>query len=1038
MSSLQRRLLFFLPLIFLALLAPAGARQLPAGRFNDMRWRLIGPFRGGRALAVAGVPDQPEVAYFGAVGGGAWKTTDGGRVWHPIFDREPVASIGAIAVAPSNPDILYVGTGEADMRSDISAGGGVYKSTDGGATWQFLGLAATRQIGAILVDPHDPNRVYVAALGHAYGPNPERGVYRSLDGGKTWQKVLYKNADTGAASLIFDPDNARVIYAALWQARRTPWSQYPPIEGTGSGLYRSTDGGDRWTQISGHGLPSGNLDRIGLAVGSRGRRIYALIAAQNPAEAGLYRSDDAGRSWQLVGTDPRITSRQWYFSGVTVDPTDDNIVYVADVAVYRSSDGGKTFSAFKGAPGGDDYHTLWINPLHPRYLVLASDQGTVVSRDGGQTWSSWYNQPTAQMYHVVTDHRFPYWVYGAQQDSGTAAVVSRSDYGEISVRGWHPVGGGESGYIAPDPRDPDIVYAGGTYGDLTRYDHRTGQVQNIRPAPLATFGADPATRQYRFTWTSPLVFSPIDQKTLYFGAQVLLQTRDGGQSWQQISPDLTVLPNETDPDPKAPLSVANARIRRHGVIYTVAPSPVAAGEIWVGTDDGLIQLTRDGGKNWRNVTPPGISAWSKISLIEASPFEAGTAYAAVDRHRLDDMRPYIYRTHDFGKTWQWIATGIPGNAYVHAVREDPVRKRLLYAGTEFGVYVSFDDGDHWQSLQLNLPTAPVRDLAIEQGDLVAATHGRSFWILDDLAPLRQMNAQTSAASVWLFRPRTATRIRRTENQDTPLPLETPVGTNPPEGAILDYHLAVPRQPVALQILDGHGAVLRSFRSDTKPAPLDTKAPFPTAWLQSEAVLPAHVGLNRFVWDLRTATPPALGFGYGMGAIIGGGTDRLPEGPLVLPGQYQVRLIVDGKAWTQPLTVRQDPRVATSASDLAAQWKLEQQIVQVMQQSHDAYAQAQGALQQLQKEPASAALASRVKAIEAALTKANGDFSTLLIVADSADAAPTQQIQAAFAQARGALKKTLQTWQQMRTTELSALPMPPIIPDIKPIMTEESY
>lgn len=1036
MTSFRR---VFLPVLLLALLSLAGARQLPANQSNDMRWRLIGPFRGGRALAVAGVPGQPEVAYFGAVGGGVWKTTDGGRVWRPIFDHEPVASIGAIAVAPSDPNIIYVGTGEADMRSDISAGGGMYKSTDGGATWQFLGLAATRQIAAILVDPHDPDRVYVAALGHAYGPNPERGVYRSLNGGRTWQKVLYKNSETGAASLAFDPDNPHVLYATLWQARRTPWSQYPPDEGPGSGLYRSNDGGDTWKQISGHGLPSGNLGRIGLALGAHGRRIYALIAAQKPAASGLYRSDDAGQSWHLVSTDPRITSRQWYFSGITVDSTNDNIVYVADVALYRSSDGGRTFSALKGAPGGDDYHTLWINPLHPRHMVLASDQGTVMSHDGGRTWSSWYNQPTAQFYHVVTDHRFPYWVYGAQQDSGTAAVVSRSDYGEISFRDWHPVGGGESGYIAPDPHNPGIVYAGGTYGDLTRYDHRTGQVQNIRPAPLATFGANPATMQYRFTWTSPLVFSPIDRKTLYFGAQVLLQTRDGGHSWQQISPDLTVLPGETDPDPKAPLSAANARARKRGVIYTIAPSPVAAGEIWAGTDDGLIQLTRDGGKHWQNVTPPGLSAWSKISLIEASPFDAGTAYAAVDRHRLDDIRPYLYRTHDFGKTWQLITQGIPEHAYVHAVREDPERKGLLYAGTEFGVCVSFDDGDHWQSLQLNLPTAPVRDLAIEQGDLIAATHGRSFWILDDLAPLRQMNAQTARAGVWLFRPRMATRIRRTENQDTPLPLETPVGTNPPTGAILDYQLAaLPHQPVELQILDAHGAVLRRFRSDAKPAPLDTKAPFPTVWLQPEEVLPAHVGLNRFVWDLRTATPAALGFGYGMGAIIGGGTDRLPQGPLVLPGTYQVRLIVNGKSYTQPLTVRQDPRVSTSSAALTAQWRLEQQIMQAMQQSRGTYAQAQGMLQQLQKKPANAALVNRVKMVMAALAKANGDLSTLLIVVDSADAAPTQQAQTAFTGARNNLQKTLQSWQQLRRTELSTLPARPVTPDIKPVMIEESY
>ncbi|MGH9433878.1 MAG: WD40/YVTN/BNR-like repeat-containing protein, partial [Terriglobia bacterium] len=747
-SSSQRFRPYFLTIVAVLFLivafeTPSALRAQRANPqlYSALRWRMIGPTRGGRSLTAAGVPGQPNVFYFGAVGGGVWKTTDAGRVWKPIFDHEPVASIGAVAVAPSNPDVIYVGSGEADMRSDISYGNGVYKSTDAGTTWHYLGLPDSRQIGRILVDPHNPDVVFVAVLGHAYGPNVQRGVFRSTDGGNTWKKVLYRDANTGAIDLAFDPQNTRIIYAALWQTRRPPWNVYPPSNGQGSGLYKSTDGGNTWTPLTGHGLPAAGLGRIGIAVApSDPNRIYLIVDAH---QGGLYRSDDAGSTWKLMDTERRIWGRGWYFGGVTVDPKDENTVYVCNTSVDRSRDGGKSFTAIKGAPGGDDYHNLWIDPTDPNRMILAGDQGVVISVDGARTWTSWYNQATAQIYHVVTDQRFPYWVYGAQQDSGAVAVPSRSTHAGISFRDWDPIEvGGESEYIAADPAHADILF-GGSYGDsVLRYNFVNKQTQNISPM-LGHPGI------YRSTWTLPLVFDPLDPHNLYYGTQLLFWTSDGGATWNIISPDLTreepaALPNldaASEADDGAPG-------RRRGVIYTIAPSRVREGNIWIGTDDGLIQVTHDHGRSWQNVTPPQLTPWSKIAMLEASPFDADTVYAAVDRHRLDDLRPYIYRTHDGGKTWQPISQGIPDGSYVHVVREDPVRKGLLFAGTETGVFVSFDDGDHWQSLQLNLPNCSVRDMVIHGDDLVAATHGRSFWILDDISPLRQMDGRVAQSTAW--------------------------------------------------------------------------------------------------------------------------------------------------------------------------------------------------------------------------------------------------------------------------------------------------
>ena len=1042
-NSIPRSLtLGLIVLLLLFATAPVlRAQHLDPALYAGLRWRCIGPFRGGRALAAAGVPGQPNVFYFGAVGGGVWKTTDAGRVWKPIFDSAPIASIGALAVAPSNPNIIYVGTGEADMRSDISFGDGIYKSTDAGLTWRNLGLRETRHIGRILVDPRNPNIVLVAALGRAYGPNPERGVFRSTDGGQTWQKVLYKDENTGAIDLAFDPDNPRTVFASLWRARRPPWSTYAPLGGPGSGLYRSTDEGATWTPISSHGLPSGELGRIGVAVaaGTHGQRVYGVVDAQQ--NGGLYRSDDGGANWTLVGTDRRIHQRGWYFGTVTVDPRDPNTVYIPNVSLYRSSDGGKTFVSIKGAPGGDDYHLLWVDPTNSRRMIVASDQGVTVSVDDGHTWSSWFNQPTGQFYHVITDNRFPYYVYGAQQDSGTAGTASRSDYGQITFRDWRPVAGGESGYIAPDPVDPNFIYSGSTLGSLDRFKWRTGEAQDVSPWPGIAFGSEINRRKYRFTWTSPVVFSPHDPHPLYMGAQFLLKTDDHGMSWHAISPDLT----GTDlraAAAQAPLAVSNAMQRGYGVIYTIAPSPLAAGMIWVGTDTGLIQLTRDGGNTWQNVTPSELAPWSKISLIDASRFDAGTAYAAVDRHRLDDFAPYIYCTHDYGKTWTKITDGIADTAYVHAVRQDSVRKGLLFAGTETGVYVSFDDGGHWQPLQLNLPVTPIHDLVIHGNDLVVATHGRSFWILDDITPLRQLNAAT--ADVQFFRPAAALRVRNNQNRDTPLPPETPAGKNPPDGAIIDYYLkAAAGSPVTLEIADAQGKIVRRFSSSDVPPPVDfSQLAFPPYWVKVPQILSQQAGEHRFVWDLRYPVPDTLVHGYSMAAVAGE-TPREPRGPLVVPGSYELRLTVDGRTYRQPLEVKEDPRVSTSAADLQRQLQLELRITDALSQDMAAYngvSALRKELDKMQKEAGqkrgSAKLTAAIAGVDAKLSalagtspipgaattlaSLNGSLASLLNTVESADTAPTAQAYSFFQQTEPSLQQLLDAWTKIQQQDVPAL------------------
>lgn len=819
MKNLRRLLPFLIAAVTVVCVHASGAARPDAAPgfvqtfFGGMHWRMIGPFRGGRAQAVTGVRGQADVYYFGSVNGGVWKTNDAGRTWNPIFDAEPVGSIGAIAVAPSNSNVIYVGSGEADMRSSISYGNGMYKSTDAGKTWEHIGLEDTRQIARIVVDPKDSEKVYVAALGHAYGPNKERGIFRSNDGGKTWEQILFKNEDTGAIDLAMQPGNPKLMFAALLQTRRPPWSIYPPSKGPGTGLYRSKDGGDHWEQLTGNGLPSEELGRMGIAFApSNPKRIYLIADAK---EGGLYRSDDGGENWERVSKDPRIWGRGWYFCEVSVDSKDEDTVYVPNTSTYRSRDGGKTFTAVKGAPGGDDYHQLWIDPDDPQRMILGCDQGVIVTRNGGETWSSWYNQPTGQFYHVATDNHFPYWVYGAQQDSGSAATASRSWYKSLNVRDWRPMeAGGESDYTAPDPLNPEIIFG----GSVARQDFHNEEVQQIPPTLMYP-------DEYRRTWTLPLVFSEIEPHVLYFSAQVLFRTADGGSSWQKISPDLTREDPGVPPNLDAPTAADAPPTKRRGVIYTIAPSPKHAGEIWVGTDDGLVQLTRDEGKTWKNVTPAALTPWSKVTGIAVSRHETGEAYAAVDRHRLDDLQPYLYRTKDYGKTWERVSNGIPDGSFLNCVRNDPKVAGLLYACTEKGVYVSYSDGDHWSPLQFNLPTTSVRDLTVHGDDLVIATFGRSFWVLDDITPLRQWSEKVASADAWLFEPETAYRVRPGSDEGTPIPLDEPQADNPPAGAVVDYYLKEKQtEALQLEILDATGNSCGAIRARTNfRKPIRTKS-----------------------------------------------------------------------------------------------------------------------------------------------------------------------------------------------------------------------
>jgi photosystem II stability/assembly factor-like uncharacterized protein len=885
--------------------------QLFAQPFSDayltgMKYRMIGPHRGGRTVGAVGVPSQPSVFYIGVNNGGVWKSNDYGRTWKPIFDKMRTGSVGDIAVSESNPNVIYVGCGEGIQRPDLSVGDGVYKSADGGKTWNNMGLNDGQQIGDIIIDPKDENRIFVAVLGHPYGPNTERGVYRSLNGGKTWERVLYKDENTGAVQVNFDPNNSNILYADLWAGRQGPWEN-GQWNGPESGLFKSTDGGNTWKKLTkGLPTPEQGLGRIGFGIApTNSNRLYATVDAGK--YGGIYRSDDAGESWQLMSADGRYWGRGSDFAEVKVDPTNADIVYSANVVTWKSTDGAKTWTGFKGAPGGDDYHRIWINPNNPKIMLIACDQGGIVTVNGGETFSSWYNQPTAQFYHVITDNSFPYNVYGGQQESGSVGISSRGNDGQIGLREWHPVGVEEYGYVAPDPLDPNIIYG----GKITKFDKRTGQVQNIGPEGIRS-------GKYRWVRTAPVLFSPLDPKTLFFAGNVLFKTTNGGNSWQTISPDLT----RESWDIPASVGVYTTEemktMPRRGVIYTVAPSYKDINTIWAGTDDGYIQVTRDGGKNWKNVTPPEITSWSKVSLMDAGHFDANTVYAAVNRIRCDDMHPYAYKTHDGGKTWKKITNGLPDNEPINVVREDPIRKGLLFAGSENAVYVSFDDGEHWQSLRLNMPATSIRDLVIKDDDLVLGTHGRGFWILDDISPLRQLSSKTLDAKTVLYKPQQAIRVRWNMNTDTPIPQEEPGGENPPDGAIINYHLSQSANDVSLEIVDAAGKSIRKYSSKDKPYAIPD-VNIPLYWIRPQQILSAAAGAHRFLWDMHY-TPIDEPAEFPMTAIYQN-TPKVANSPWVMPGVYTVKLTVDGKTETQTLTVKLDPRVKASAIDLQQQHAL---------------------------------------------------------------------------------------------------------------------
>ena len=973
------------------LAATQAADTYAPGLFEEMRWRMIGPFRAGRTKAAAGIPSQPNVFYIGVVNGGVWKTTDYGHTWNPIFDDQPTGSIGAIAIAPSDPNIIYVGSGEGLQRPDLSVGDGIYKSIDAGNTWTHLGLRDGQQIPQIIVDPDDPDRLFVAVLGHPYGPNEERGIFRSLDGGRSVEKVHYTDEDTGGVDVIFDPTDAQIVYAVMWQARQGPWEN-GVFTGPGSGIIKSTDGGNTWRPIN-DGLPTfedDGLGRIGITIAPSDRtRLFATVESRQ--NGGLYRSDDSGGSWYQINDDPRVTQRGSDFAEVKVHPTNPDIVYTGSIVVWKSTDGGRTFMTPRGAPGGDDYHRIWINPDHPEIILIASDQGAIVTVNDGETWSSWYNQPTAQMYHVTADNAFPYRVCSGQQESGSACVRSRSDYGAITYRDWTPVGVTEYGYVAPDPLDPDIVYG----GRVTRWDRRTNQRQDITPKPLRDDG-------YRVVRTMPILFSPVDPHTLYYGANTLWRTRNGGQSWDQISPDLSRTTWEVPGVVGTYRGTPAAEPSRRGVIYTIAPSYLDIDTIWVGTDDGLIHVTRDGGATWTDVTPPDLGPWAKVSIMDASHSDIDTAYAAVNTLRLDDLRPHIYRTRDGGSTWTHITTGIPDGGPVNVVREDPERPGLLFAGTEQTVYVSFDDGNHWQSLRLNSPPTSIRDLIIKDDDVVLGTHGRGFWILDDITPLRQMRPEVVSGGMHLFGPQDSWRFRWNTYTDTPPPPEEPAGENPPDGAIIHYYLPDGIQgPVTLDILDPGGRLVRHYSSADAPEPPLEGLNVPDYWPRPPQVLSAEPGLHRFVWDMHYPRPAVLRFSYPITAIPYN-TPVSPSGPSVLPGRYTVRLTANGETLDQPLVVKMDPRVQTSDAELGRQFVLSMRLYGLLRLNFAALT----AVQTFRADAANGDRDAEAAATEASLRRLNGNLSTLYRSVEGADVGPTSQLVEATGTVERALENAL--------------------------------
>ena len=1070
--------------------------------YSAMRWRLIGPHRAGRITGVAGISGDPSTYYMATPGGGVWKTTDAGEVWFPIFDEQHVASIGAIAVAPSNSKIIYVGTGEQ------TPGDGVYRSSDAGATWTNIGLKDSRYISSIIVDPKNPDVIIVGVLGHPLlsvsPPSPNRGVYKTTDGGKTWKKTLYKDDLTGVADLCADPENPRVLYAAFWHPTDFFAGDDGP-EKPNSWIYKSTDEGATWKELAYTGFPKGPWDRVGVAVapGNHGQRVFAILTQ------GLYRSDDSGATWRQITQDPRVIGNA-YFARVYVDPRNPDLVYVMQTSLYRSTDGGQTFASYKGAPGGDDYHNMWIDPQNSQRLILGVDQGAVISVDGGKTYTSWYNQPTGQFYHVFTDNNFPYVAYAAQQDSGSAEVSSRSDYGSITYRDWFSAACFEYSYIAPDPLNPESVYCGGWYGSVVRFDKTTGQYSHV-------FVRGP---KFRTTNMAPLLFSPQDPHLLYFGTQFVMTTSNGGRSWQTVSPDLTERPgaspaatekksavkSERDQDSSTELAQrgstqsqlsTNSAIspghspeaesesfspfaddekdfgdeqsaRRRSAISTIALSPLQAGVIWAGTSNGLVQLSWDGGVTWKNVSPPDLNEHSNVIILEASHFDSRVAFAAIENRR--DETPYLYRTTDAGNSWQKITTGLPGGWVARAVREDPARKGLLYAALSNGVYVSFDDGGHWQSLQLNLPASDARDLVIHDNDLVVATYGRALWILDDLSPLRQASDKVATSDAALLAPATVTRVRWDNDQETPLPPEFPAGQNPPDGAIFYYYLkSAPASDVTLEIRDSAGNLVRRF-SSAKPAPDTVIKNVPDYWFGPQLQLPKNSGLNRFAWDLHHEPPPSLQYSYygqplkyleytlSDHAIPGETPREQVLGPIVAPGTYQVVLHANGQTLGQSLTVAPDPRVSIGPADYAAQFAAAKRADSGLRASYAAFqeiaalrkavAEREESLGALLKpnpaatpqapapqapDPQAKAAAEALKSLDAKIAEileggsgstgvgaVNRDLARTSFMIESGDAAPAGTALEVIDDSCAALNKSIAEWRALNTGTLPSV------------------
>ncbi len=1013
-----RRTLFTLAILVVLGVVVAGAQTFDSSLWRPLRWRSIGPMRGGRALAVSGVPGNPDVYYFGAVAGGVWKTTNGGENWTPMTDSTDIRSVGAIAVAPSDPNVIYVGTGESCIRGDVSYGDGMWKSTDAGKTWMHIGLEDTHHIARIAVDPRNADVVLVAALGHAFGPNAERGVFRSTDGGKTWAKSLFKDDKTGAIDISMDPNNPRIVFAALYQFVRMPWGF--ESGGPGSGLYRSTDGGATWTQLRGRGLPGGTLGRIGLSVsGADGNRVYAIIEAER---GGVYRSDNGGDSWQFLTGDHNLTQRSWYFHHIFADTKNPDVLYVLNTGILRSMDGGRTFTGMR-APHGDN-HGLWIDPTNADWIINSNDGGATVTHNGGRTWTGEDNQPTAEFYHVDTDSRFPYLVYGAQQDNSTVAISSRG--GGRGGNDFYSVGGGESGWVVPKRDNPEITYGGSYDGLLTMYNHATDEFRDINPWPLNPMGSGAAELVHRFQWTFPIATSPHDPNILYTASQYVLMSNNAGSSWKKISGDLTRNDKSKQGPAGGSLSHDNTSVEYYDTVFCIAESPITKGEIWIGTDDGLVQLTRDGGATWTNVTPKDMPQWIKVSIVNPSAVADGTAYIALDGQKLDDVHPYIYKTSDFGKTWTKIVNGIPDGSFVHSVKADPKRKGLLFAGTESGVYVSLDDGANWKSLRVNMPNTPVHDLVIKDNDLVIATHGRSFYIMDNISPLREMSSEAMNAEASLFTPVAAIRNRG--------------------GMTVDYWLkAAPEQPVKIEISDKSGKVIRTFtgrgRGAGAPGEEDATAQGGGrgGFGGGGATPTGTPGLNRFTWDMRTEPPSQV-----PGAVYWAGRGG---GAIVSTGDYTVKLTVNGKTYTGKAQVTTDPRIHAPQADLDKQFEFATRINERVTAGHDAINQIRGLRQQIdllhqrlaatpENKPvldAADALNKKMTEVEEELIQVKStagedalnfpirvvnQLVALFGVVEGGDAAPTAQSYEVFDVLNAKLTTSLAKWDDIQKKELA--------------------